>query len=104
MCMSDMAVARKMKSLMHWFCGQKNKQVLTSISPSDENSQTVGQCLICPAVIGNLNPHGRERWSPSRLTRHSKEGYNFSVARFFRQFSKRLSVYVPALAKCRKPF
>ena len=51
--MSDMAVARKMKSLMHWFCGQENKLVPIGILPSDENVQTVGQCLIC-GVTGHL--------------------------------------------------
>jgi len=33
-----------------------------------------------------------------------KEGYNFPVARLFRQLSKRLSVCSCALAKCRKAF
>src|ERR1700730_14173700 len=64
MCMSDMAVAGEMKGLMHWFCGQENKLVLTGISPSDENSQTVGQCLICreigqvPGQVLRRNPYG----------------------------------------------
>ncbi len=38
---------------MHWFCGQENKLVPTGILPSDENVQTVGQCLIC-GVTGHL--------------------------------------------------
>jgi len=42
--------------------------------------------------------------STSSFTRQSKEGPNFSVAQLFRQLSKRLSVYISALAKCRKAF
>jgi hypothetical protein len=40
----------------------------------------------------------------SCLTRQSKEGQNFLVARLFRQLSKRLAVYAFALAKRRKAF
>jgi hypothetical protein len=42
--------------------------------------------------------------STSSLTRQSKKGQNFSVARLFRQLSKRLSVYIFALSKRRKTF
>jgi hypothetical protein len=42
--------------------------------------------------------------STSSITRQSKEGHNFSVAQLFRQLSKRLSVFISALAKCRKAF
>jgi hypothetical protein len=38
----------------------------------------------------------------SNLARQSKEGHDFSVARFLRQLSKRLSLCVSTLAKCRK--
>jgi hypothetical protein len=41
---------------MHWFCGQENKLVPTGISRSDENSQTVGQCLIC-RITGPKHRH-----------------------------------------------
>lgn len=42
--------------------------------------------------------------STSSLTRQSKKGQNFSVARLCRQLSKRLSVYIFALTKRRKAF
>ena len=40
--------------------------------------------------------------STSSLTCQSKERRDFSIARFFRQLSKGFSVYISALAKCRK--
>jgi hypothetical protein len=42
--------------------------------------------------------------STSSLTSQAKQGHNFSIARFFRQLSKRLSVYISTFAKVRKAF
>jgi hypothetical protein len=36
---------------MHWFCGQENNLIPTGILPSDENVQTVRQCLICAETV-----------------------------------------------------
>ncbi len=58
---------------MRWFCGQENKLVPTGILPSDENVQTVGQCLICGVLVhvtGSLS-----RWISSlRLRCYTSSG------------------------------